>query len=107
MFSQPILPKEIYRLLQQIKKTNLIISNNTSLSTELLEGTNVVYMLKCPLGDCISKENDAYVGLITTTLSRRLTMLLNDSSSIALQLKTHSIPKSKFRKHHCNSTRNK
>ena len=35
---------------------------------------------------------------ITTTLSRRLTMHLNDSSSIASHLKTHTIPKSKFRK---------
>ena len=32
------------------------------------------------------------------TLSRRLTMHLNDSSSIALHFKNHSIPKSKFRK---------
>ena len=34
-----------------------------------------------------------YVGLTTTTLSRRLTMHLNDSYSTALHLKTHSIPK--------------
>ena len=32
------------------------------------------------------------------TLSRCLTMHLSDSSSIALHLKTHSIPKSKFQK---------
>ena len=51
-----------------------------------------------PFIDCVSKENNAYVGLTTTTLSRRLTMHLNDSSSIALHLETYSIPKSKFRK---------
>ena len=55
-------------------------------------------MFKCPLGDCVSKENNAYVGLTTTTLSRRLTMHLNDSSYIALHLKTDSFPKSKFQK---------
>ena len=55
-------------------------------------------MLKCPLGDCVSKENNAYVGLTTTTLSRQLTIHLNDSNSIALHLKPHSIPKSKFRR---------
>ena len=55
-------------------------------------------MFKCPLGDCVSKENNAYVVLTTTTLSRWLTMQFNDSSSIVLHLKTHSIPKSKFRK---------
>ena len=55
-------------------------------------------MFKYPLGDCVSSENNTYVGLSTKTLSRPLTMHLNDSSSIALHLKTHSIPKSKFRK---------
>ena len=52
-------------------------------------------MFKYLLRDCVFKENSVYVGLTTTTLSRRLTMHLNDSSSIALHLKTHSIPKSK------------
>ena len=61
-------------------------------------GFVVGYMFKCPLGDCVSKENSAYVGLTITTLSGQLTMHLNDSSSIALHLKTHSISKSKFQK---------
>ena len=39
-----------------------------------------------------------------TTLSRRLTMHLNDTSSIALHLKNHSIPKSKFRKNFVKKT---
>ena len=60
--------------------------------------TNVIYMFKCLLGDCVSKENSAYVGLTTTTLSKQLTMHFNDSSSVALHLKTHSVPKSKFQK---------
>ena len=60
--------------------------------------TNVVYMFKCPLGDCVSKENNTYVGLTTTALSRRLTVHLNDSSSIVFHLKIYFIPKSKFRK---------
>ena len=54
-------------------------------------------MFKCPL-ETVSKENNAYVGLTSTTLSRWLAMHLNDSSSRVLHLKTHSIPKSKFRK---------
>ena len=53
-------------------------------------------MFKCPLGDCISNENNMYVGLTTSTLAWWLAMSLDDSSSIALHLKTHSIPKSKF-----------
>ena len=53
-------------------------------------------MFKCSLGDFVSNENNIYVGLTTTTLSRQLTMPFNDSSSIDLHLKTHSIPRSKF-----------
>ena len=55
-------------------------------------------MFKCPLGDCVSKTNSAYVGFTITTLSRQLTMHLNDSSSKVLHLKNHFIPKSKFLK---------
>ena len=100
MFSLPILPKKVRLIIyyNRFKNSNLIGSNNTSPSTELLDRTNVVYMFKCPLGDCVSKENNAYVGLTTTTLSGQLTKHLNYASSIALYLKTHSIPKSKFRK---------
>ena len=47
---------------------------------------------------CVSKENNVYVGFATPTFSRQLTMHLTNSSSIALSLKTHSIPKSKFQK---------
>ena len=71
----------------KFKTSNVIISNNTSLSTELLDRTNVLNMFKCPLGDCVFKENSAYIGLTTATLSRRLTMHLYDSSSITLHLK--------------------
>ena len=42
---------------KKFKTSNLIISNNTPSSTEFLDRINVAYMFKCPLGDCISKEN--------------------------------------------------
>ena len=80
------------------KTSSLIISNNSSHSTEPLDRTNIVYMFKCSLGDCVSNENNTYVGLTTTTLSERLTMPLNDSNYITLYLRSHSLPKSKFRK---------
>ena len=42
--------------------------------------------------DRISDNNYIYVGLTSTTLSRRLTMHLSDTSSIAQHLKKHSLP---------------
>ena len=80
------------------KTSNLIKSYNFSPSTELLHETNIVYMLKKLLGDCVSNEDNTYVGLTTKTISRRLTKHRNDSSSLAQHLKSHIIPKSKFRK---------
>ena len=60
---------------------------------------NVIYKFKCPLGDCISdNNNNIYVGLTSTTLSRRLTMHLSDTSSIAQRLKKHSCPTTQQRK---------
>ena len=50
------------------------------------------------LGDGVSKQNNTYVGPTTTALSRRLTIRLYESRSIALHLKNHSIPKSKKKK---------
>ena len=41
---------------KKFKTSNIIISNNTSPSTELLDRTNVVYMIKYPLGDCLQKK---------------------------------------------------
>ena len=43
-------------------------------------------------------NNNIYVGLTSTTLSRRLTMHLSDSSSIAQHLKKHSCPTTQLRK---------
>ena len=59
---------------------------------------NVTYKFKCPLGDCISDNNNIYVGLTSPTLSRRLTMHLSDTSSIAQHLKKHSCPTTQLRK---------
>ena len=58
----------------------------------VLQKTNVIYKFKCPLGDCIFDNNNIYVGLTSTTLSRGLTMHIPDTSSIAQHLKKHSCP---------------
>ena len=76
----------------KFKTSNLVIKNNSSRLIGVLRKTNVIYQFKCPLGDCISENNNIYVGLTSTTLSRRLTMHLSDTSSIAQHFKKHSCP---------------
>ena len=67
----------------------MIISNNSSLPLNFLIGRTSYICSNVPWETVSPKK---------IILSRRLTMHCNDSSSIALHLKTHSIPKSKFRK---------
>ena len=83
---------------KKFKTSNLIISITLLHLLDFPIEPTSYFCLKCPLIGYVSKENSTYVGLTTTTLSRRLTMHLNDTRSIAFHLKNNSIPKSKFRK---------
>ena len=71
----------------KFKTSNLVIRNDSSPSFGVLQKTNVIYKFKCPLGDCITDNNNIYIGLTSTTLPRRLTMHLPDTGSIAQHLK--------------------
>ena len=71
----------------KFKTSNLVITNNSSPSIGVLQKTNVIYQFTCPVGDCISENNNTFVGLTSTTLLRRLTVHLCDTSSIAQHLK--------------------
>ena len=82
----------------KFKTTNLVIKNNSSPLIGALQKNNAIYQFKCPSGDYISENNNIYVGLTSTTQSRRLTMLLSDTSSIAQHLKKHSCPTTELRK---------
>ena len=42
----------------KFKTSNLVIRNNSSPSIGVLQKTNVIYKFKCPLGDCISDNNN-------------------------------------------------
>ena len=94
MIHKNILPTDPYKKIKLIiyydkfKTSNLVIKNNSSPSIGFLQKTNVIYQFKCLLGDCISdNNNNIYVGLTATTLLRRLTMDLSDTSSISQHLK--------------------
>ena len=63
-----------------------------------LQKSNVIYQFKYPLEDCISENNNIYIGLTPTILSRRLTMHLSDTNSIVQYLQKHSCPKMSFGK---------
>ena len=75
----PILPDQRLRLKIYYKtpRTSSLIMRNNPQATTTLQETNVVYRFKCSTGDCATR-NVYYIGYTTTSLSRRLTMHLQD-----------------------------
>jgi hypothetical protein len=57
------------------KTSQFIMKNNVNATTEPLKTTNVVYEFKCNTGEC-ELQPSSYIGMTTTSLSRRLTMHL-------------------------------
>ena len=58
----------------------LVMTNNISRDTTDLKATNVIYEFRCPIGDCARRSNSSYIGYTTTTLSRRITMHLQNGA---------------------------
>ena len=55
---------------------SLILRNNPSNDNSLLKRTHVLYHYTCQKGDCALLDTNGYIGQTTTTLSRRITMHL-------------------------------
>ena len=58
------------------KTDSLVMKNSPTSNLPDLKKTNVIYEFKCPEGDCELLNNCKYIGVTTTSLSRRLTMHL-------------------------------
>ena len=61
------------------KTSQLIMRNNLNEKTRDLSRTGVVYQYTCPIGNCKTRNN-SYIGMSTTTLSRRLTYHLQNGT---------------------------
>ena len=62
------------------RTSNLIMRNNLNAAHDKLKCTNVVYEYKCPSEDCPLPPNSTYIGYTQCTLSRRLTLHLQDGA---------------------------
>ena len=58
--------------------SGIIMRNNNNKDNTHLKQCNVVYRYKCQTGDCALLPNNGYIGCTTTSLSRRLTMHLQN-----------------------------
>ena len=63
----------------QNRKTCQLLIRNSPACSDDLKRTNVVYQFSCPHEDC-RLRNVNYIGVTTTSLSRRLTMHLRDGA---------------------------
>jgi len=57
---------------------SLVMKNNLSCDRSPLKQSNVIYQYTCNLGDCALRTDCNYIGLTTTSLSRRITMHLQN-----------------------------
>ena len=74
----------------QSRKTRQLVMQNSPATAQESNRTNVVYKYTCPHEDCRSRDNN-YVGATTTTLSRRLTMhIQEDTGPVEHWLEKHN-----------------
>ena len=66
----------------------MLMRNNMSSKSDKLKCTNVVYQFSCPFEDCRLRGIN-YIGVTTTSLSRRLTMHLQDGAPKQHMTQTH------------------
>ena len=71
--------------------TKLITTNNQGPPTPPLKKTNLIYQYQSLHGDC-EHRNNIYIGMTTTTLSRRLTMHLASGGPKQHALVNHNLP---------------
>lgn len=62
------------------KTKDFLMTNNINRESSSLQRSNIVYKFSCPVGGCKLQNNVAYIGSTRTTLSRRLTMHLQEGS---------------------------
>ena len=67
---------------QNSKSSSLLLKNNMASDPSTLKQTNVVYHYKCTLGDCALLPCSAYIGNTTTSLTRRITMHLQQGGPL-------------------------
>ena len=72
------------------KTSNLCIINNCHRETSNLQKANVVYQFNCNIGDC-ALQKTSYIGMTTTSLSRRLTMHLQEGSPKQHLIEEHNV----------------
>ena len=75
-----------------MKTKNLVMKNNMSSKKHEMNLTNVIYQFNCPENECIHHPtvNHVYLGLTTCTLSRRLSLHLQNGAILK-----HSVDKHK------------
>ena len=70
------------------KTASLVMKNSCLPPTDELQEINVVYQHTCTTGDC-SHRNSRYIGVTTTTLSKRISAHLQDGAILKHYLQEH------------------
>ena len=83
---------------KKFKTSSIIVKNSGQRLRDSMSQTNVVYQFKCSADGCQQNDN-TYIGMTSTSLSRRLSChITNLTSSIIDHLKSHDVPRENFRR---------
>jgi hypothetical protein len=74
------------------QKVSSLVSRNNPIKKIKFQSTNVLYKFSCPNEDCKLQRNVEYVGMTTTTLSRRLTCHLSSGGPKEHMRTKHETP---------------
>ena len=66
---------------KNFRSKQLLIKNSPTTRTSPIQQSHLVYQFTCPHEDCLLRKS-SYIGLTTTTLSRRLTCHLSDGAPL-------------------------
>ena len=87
--TEPSIKLDLVIFYKNTKVGGLVMRNNLTRDTSVLKKTNVIYQFSCPYEDCQLRRTGDYIGLTTTTLSRRLTMHLQNGAPSEHMLQVH------------------
>ena len=73
-----------------MKTKSLVIKNSCLPPTDTLQEVNVVYQYSCNVGDC-KHRNSVYIGMTSTTLSKRLSFHLQNGAILRHTKNMHHI----------------
>ena len=92
----PNLKFDLVKFYKNKKTSSMVMKNSIGNETSKFGRANLVYRYSCPKEDCKLLNNVSYIGMTTTTLSRRLSSHLSNGAPKKHTQEAHRIALTSF-----------